>query len=246
MKRLGSVLAIAVVCTTVSYEAWSQNSFAGTVKFAVKYEGDINPQKHVPYEKTYIIFENKVKEPTYGGQRYEIYDGDSLTITEILDLIGYGRFGRVIESETMEEMLSYKTFTYEERADTKTICGYVCKGYNATLVEESEDDDNDDEAEPKEIKYVFYTTKEIGKNDKINALIFPGLSGFPLYIEKTSEGVTEITQATEVKKGKVKLVDFMIPSHCKMCKTAYVWAKEQIAFDRQMRRQRGESDESDD
>ena len=216
MRKGISVLAVAIICTTVSYESSAQKSFAGTVRFEVKFEGDIDPQKHGPSEPiVYTIFENKEKTSLYNGVIQTIKDGDALTETNLVDWPGYARIGHTASKESKQKDLSRKKYSYVERADTKNICGYECKGYDVTLVIKDEDDDDDEEGE--ETKYIVYTTKEIGKDDNINALDHPGLSGYPLYMEFEKDGVKTIIQAKEVKKGKIKAVDFLIPSDYKMC-----------------------------
>ena len=227
MKKLISVLTIAIVCTTVSYKSYAQSYFAGTVKFETKYEGDIDPQKHIPHEETFTIFENNVKESFYNGVQNQIHNGDSVTIMIVLDIPGYGCVGKIISKEVIEADMLQKSFFYEERTDSKTICGYECKGYDVTMVT-----DDDDE----ETKYIVYTTKEIGKDDNINVFKFPELSGYPLYIAKESNGVKTITQAKEVKKGKVKAVDFLIQSNCKICTTEEEWGLEMMRYNRHVER----------
>jgi len=220
MKRLIVVVVIAVVCTTLSYKSLAQTSFAGTVKFETKYEGETNPQKHIPSETTYTIFENKKKWTTVfrGINIYIIQDGDALTKTVLVD-VPQGRLGYVDDKEAIEEELLKKTCTYTERTDTKNICGYECKGYDIVCVIMNEDED--EEEEETEIKIIVYTTNEIGKNDNINAIDNPELSGFPLYTEMEKDGVKTIIQAKEIKKTKVKNVDFLVPSDYKMVKDEY-------------------------
>jgi len=213
MKRLISVAAIAIVCTTLCYKSFAQKSFAGTVKFETKFEGETNPQVHIPSEQTQTIFENKMKNTLYNGMLRTIQDGDSLSITYLFDIPGYGRIGNTSGREINEENLLRTSFSYTERTDTKTICGYLCKGYDVVSIITDEDDDED---EAVELKFIVYTTKEIGKDDNINAFNFPGLSGYPLYTEFEKDGVKTITQAKEVKKGKVKSLDFLIPTDYKM------------------------------
>jgi len=235
MKKLISVLAIAIICTTGSYKAFSQGSFTGTAKFTVKYEGDINPQKHIPEEKKFLIFENKVKEMDDEGVHTEIYDGDAGTWGTIINIPAYGCMAYQRTPEEVDEEMLSKVFSYEEREDTKTICGYVCKGYNFTIVTTTEDEDSGEDVKT-EVKGVVYTTKEIGKNEKINSFTFPNLSGYPLYFEKVEEGVTEITQAVEVKKGKAKPIDFLMPSSCKICKTPQAWQLEWFKYQKYRKR----------
>jgi len=249
MKKLAFVLTVVIVCTTGSYRTHAQSSFAGTITFTVKYEGDLNPQKHIPHERKVLVFGNKTKEFEWGGQYNIIYDGDSLTQTEIINMTGYGCIGYVIKSEEVEERLLSRTYTYEERNDTKNILGYECKGYDVTVVllESNEDDwgreeeeDEDGEEILKTVKYIVYTTKAIGKDDNINAFKFPGLSGYPLYVEKIDGDIKTITQAKEIKKGKVKIFDFMIPSGCEMCKDLRKWYKENYKLRKHWERQRKE------
>jgi hypothetical protein len=224
MKKEIVVVAVAILCTMVSYRTFAQKYFAGTVKMETKYEGDIDPQKHVPHENTFTVFDNKIKQTFTGGgfSMQRIEDGDAMSVTVLYDILGYGKVGYTANKEAVEEELSHVKFSYEERSDTKTICGYECKGYNVTIVvsadaDEDEDDEDDDEDEVTEVKIIVYTTLEIGKDNNINAFKFPGLAGFPLYTEREGNGVKQISQAKEVKKGKVKAVDFLIPSDYKMC-----------------------------
>ena len=215
MKKLMSILTVAVVCNALIYSSFAQKTpFAGTVKFEQKYEGNINPQKHIPIEATYTIFENKTKVTLFMGVNvFIIQDGDALVRTVLID-IPQGRIGLTDSKEEVDEELLMKKFTYAERDDTKTICGYECKGYDVTCIVMSDDDDDEDEAT--EIKTIVYTTQEIGKDNNINAFDYPGLSGFPLYTETEADGVKTIVQAKEVKKSKVKATDFLIPSDYKM------------------------------
>ena len=210
MKKLISVSTMAIICIMLSYSSFAQKYFAGTVKFETKYEGETNPQIHIPTEELQTIFENKMKTSLYGGAMRTIQDGDSLTITILID-IPQGRIGHTSNREANEEDLLKYSFSYTERTDTKNICGYECKGYDVVCII-----DDDEEEETKELKWLVYTTKEIGKDENINAFRFPGLSGYPLYTERESDGVKTITQAKEVKKAKIKALDFLIPSDYRM------------------------------
>lgn len=217
MKKVVAVLTIATICTAVSYKALAQKApFAGTVKFEVKYEGDIDPQKHIPYEISSTVFENKTKQTIFIGINiYVIQDGDALIQTVLIDH-PQDRIGYVDDREAVEDKLLSKKFTYAEREDTKTICGYECKGYDVTCIVYNDDEDDDEADDKTEIKWIVYTTKEIGKDNNINAFDFPRLSGFPLYMECEVDGVKTISQAKEVKPSKVKAIDFLVPSNYKM------------------------------
>jgi len=220
MKRAVSVLTIAIICTTVSYKSFAQKYFAGTVKFEVKFEGDIDPQKKTTQEVEYTIFENKFKLSGNGQQR--IYNGDASSVTWLIDLsgVGYDRIGRI---DTLLRDSTSGRYSYESRGDTKTICGYECKGYNVTHTYIDKDYDEEEEIEE---KYIVYTTTEIGKDNNINVFEYPGLSGYPLYEEFEKKGIKVISQAKEIKKGKVKEIDFMIPSNYRIHVTEEAWEEE--------------------
>ena len=224
MKRVVSVLTIAIICTTVSYKSFAQKYFAGTVKFEIKYEGEIDPQKHVTKEYECDIFENKSKKNGNGQQI--IYDGDASTVTVLLDLTGVG-YDRVGKIDTLQRDSTDGKFTYEPRGDTKTICGYECKGYNVTYTYIDEEYDEEEEIE---VKFILYTTTEIGKDNRINVFEYPGLSGYPLYTEIEKDDVKTIIQAKEIKKGKVKAIDFMIPSNYRIHVTNEAWEEEGKKF----------------
>ena len=225
MKKVIAVLVVVAVCMTASYRSFAQKYFAGTVTFEIKYEGDIDPQKHVPSEITYTIFENKMKRTDSGSglSRVIIQDGDAVTITYLFDVLGYGRIGRLASKEEILKDRDKVKRSYVERTDSKTICGIECKGYDVTVVFIDEEEEEEDY---EKINFIVYTTKEIGKDDNINIFENPGLSGYPLYQEIEKKGVKTIVQAKEVKKGKVKAVDFLVPSDYRISKTDEEWEAE--------------------
>lgn len=205
MKKIFSisVMAAFAVCMFTNINVNAQKvKFAGTVKFHTKYEGDTDPQKHVPHDQIYTLFGNKQKAAYADGQVLVITNNDALTTTFLYNIPG-NKMGYIDTSEKYDPATATTKITITEGTDTKTICGYVCKRYDVKIYDEEEDE---------EVMVIVYTTTEIGENENINAMSVPGLSGFPLYTEVESDGVKRITEATEVKKGKIKAVDFLIPS----------------------------------
>jgi hypothetical protein len=79
----------------------------------------------------------------------------------------------------------------------------VCTRYDITIYDAGSDE---------ETTAIAYTTTEIGTDENINNFDYPGLTGFPLYIEEISRGVKETSEAIQVKATKVKSVDFLVPS----------------------------------
>ncbi|MDR1459462.1 MAG: hypothetical protein LBI60_04545 [Bacteroidales bacterium] len=204
MKKLFSICVVAVLCifTAMEVNAQKSKSFAGTIKFSVKYEGDIDPQKHVPTEFVLSIFGNKQKISIPEQYFQQIMDGDAVTSTVLLDIPG-NRMGYVVKKEVIDENFSTKKYTYTKSEETKTICGYVCTRYDVTIFDVEEDE---------ETKAVVYTSTEVGENNNINSLSFPGLAGYPLYIEEEDDGIKQIQEAIEIKKTKIKAVEFLIPN----------------------------------
>jgi hypothetical protein len=140
-------------------------------------------------------------------------DCDAVTATFLYDIPGY-KSGYRLPKELFEEMLESKKFTYTKGEETKTICGYVCTRYDVTIYDTEEED---------ETTAIVYTTTEIGENSNINNFEYPGLTGFPLYEETESDGVKMIKIAVEVKKTKVKPVDFLEPTAYKMFPSPAEW-----------------------
>jgi hypothetical protein len=204
MKKLFSICVVAVLCifTAVDVSAQKSKSFAGTVKFSIKYEGDTDPQKHIPGEFVLSVFGNKQKlsVPEQGFQR--ITDGDAVTVTILLDIPG-NRMGYTVKKESIEESFTAIKYTYTKSEETKTICGYVCTRYDVTIFNIEEDEES---------KAIVYTTTEIGDGNNINSVSLPGLTGFPLYLEEDDDGIKQIQEAIEVKKTKIKSVDFLVPA----------------------------------
>jgi hypothetical protein len=202
MKKLCSICVVAVLCifTAMNVNAQKSKGFAGTIKFSIKYEGDTDPQTHQPGEYVCTVFGNKQKTSTQWYQ--QITDGDAVTSTVLLDIPG-NRMGYTQKKEAIEEALAAVKFTYAKSEETKTICGYVCTRYDVTVLNVEEDEES---------KVIVYTTTEIGSGNNINSTSLPGLTGFPLYVEQENDGVKSIQEAIEVKKAKIKSVDFMIPS----------------------------------
>ena len=206
MNKLFSTVVVALAMFSVmNVSAQKSKSFAGTIKFHIKYEGNIDPRIHVQEDVVYTIFGNKIKFTQ--GMATQITDGDAVTQTVLYDVPG-DRAGYVLSKEYIEELIqSAKKYTYKKSNETKTICGYVCTRYDVTIYDVEEDE---------ETKAIVYTTTEIGEDENINSIEYPGLTGYPLYKEVDENGVKTISEAIEIKATKVKSVDFLIPSDYKM------------------------------
>ncbi len=187
-------------------------SFTGNITFSIKYEGNIDPQKinQMPTKKINSVFENNVRESIPGQPTYDLTLGDSCKQIILVDYPGY-QFAIVRDRTSITENRENVNFSYTKTGNTKNICGFVCNEINCTIISTDEDGETEEE------HILFYTTTEIGTSNAINEIYRPGLEGFPLYVEMTSaQGIKTIVEATEVKKAKVSIVDFMIPTSYKV------------------------------
>ena len=215
MRKSFSIFVVAALgtFTVLTTSAQKSSSFAGTVKFSVKYEGNTNPKDHSPHEQLYTIFGNKIKVviPPWVVQ---ILDGDAVKAIVLYDIPG-NKCGYRMGKEQFETEQEKNNYTYVKGEETKTICGYVCTRYDVTIYDTEEDE---------ETKGFVYTTTEIGESSDINNFEYPGLTGFPLYAEMTApNGVKTIEEAIMVKPTKVKGVDFLEPAGYKMFPSQMEW-----------------------
>lgn len=217
MKKLVSIFALSVCCilivntTSAAPKKGKNTVFQCEVKYSIKYTGNIDPQKlaQLPTESTYKVFGNKRRTTTnIGIPLHIIYDGDSCRLIQLIDAPGQ-QMAIVRDKSFFEEKREGVSFIYEATNDTKTICGYVCNGYKVTLKDADED-------ESEELGIV-YTSSEILPGTAGNYFEMPGLEGFPMYMEITSNGVTTVTEVTAINtKVKVSLADYLVPSSYKI------------------------------
>lgn len=207
MKRILIVL-IAIMCGIGSQDVMAQKKkkgFSGTVKFSIKYEGEIDPQTlaNLPTEFNYMVYDNNTKLTIDAGGffQYVVSVGDSSQENTIID---HPMQKLVIKKskEDFDEELSVLKYTVVPSDETKVICGYTCKRYDVT-VENIE--------EGGEQKKIFYTTEEIGLDERIN-FDTPGLKGYTLYQEDLIGEIKIIYEATEVKKKKISPAEFLMPA----------------------------------
>ena len=216
MKKIAVIcLSAAMLAVCGKTMAQKTKTFAGSIKFEIKYEGDFEPQQlaNAPREVDKVVFGNYTKTTQMlgggGAVRHQIDMTDSMLI-----LIDAGTekvaIGIPVKKKDESEE-SEKNYKIVKRADTKNICGFECQGYDINITVKDED-----EEEEKTITYTMYTTTEIGIDSNINKNSIPGLQGYPLYTSQPAgENKTVISQAIEVKKKKINPIEFSIPSNYK-------------------------------
>lgn len=196
--------AILAVVTTQSASAQSK-PFKGVITFAFSYSGDIDAATiaQAPKLMTMFVLGNKTKtQMIQGPVTIEVVlDGDAKTKTVLLDIMGQKKYYKQPKEDLDKNIEESKPeITYTE--ETKTIAGYVC--YKAIAVSRDEDDN--------ETKIIVWYNTELGGEAVNYGDQFHGLKGMPMEYEIESQGIVTKISATEVKKGKVKETDFLIPA----------------------------------
>ncbi len=207
MKRITILVFTIIYCfTTINTIAQKKKEFAGIVKFNIKYEGEIDPQKlaTAPTSLSFTIAGNNTK-ITINGQgfvQHIVSLGDS---SQELTIIDHPMQQIVIKKskENFDEEKEYLKYTIIPSDETKTICNYVCKRYDLII---------EDIEKESETKMIYFTTEEIGRDENIN-FSTPGLKGYPLYQEQIIGNIKIIYEAVEVKKKKIKPAEFLLPAN---------------------------------
>jgi hypothetical protein len=210
MKTLIRSLAILFVfLIAVSYQANSQTtaSFTGTVTFNITYTGNIDAATLAQQPKVYTvkIMGNKLKGCTDYGQYivYDQTDADKKELTIFIEQMGakvYTKFNEAEISEIQETRNGSPEIVYTD--STKTVAGYTCK--KAEYKTTGEDG-------TQKTNVAFYT-EELGGEQMNWGSDFQGLKGYPLQFTSVKKDFTVTYTATLVKKGKVKDIDFLIPT----------------------------------
>ncbi len=206
-KIVSSTLVILVLLGAFSINASAQKKFKGVINYTIAYSGTIDAATAAQQPKLMVlsIYENlqKMNIPLGPVNIDIITNGDAKTQVTLLDIMGDKKYYKMT-SEEIEAKIKEKPAPEIKYSDeTKTIAGYVCK--KAEYIEKDEDG--------KVSNAVIYYTEELGGEALNYGGQFNKLKGVPLeYVVTTADGIITTFSATEVKKGKVKDTDFLIPS----------------------------------
>jgi hypothetical protein len=208
MKKLinaSLVLAIFAFLVMISYSSSAQKKFRGILTTQYSYTGmDAATMAQLPKIKTVMIYDNLIKEITdYGmAQMAQILNGDTKTVTLLIDQGAEKKYIKLSTEETKElaEKVTDVKINYFD--ETKSIAGYTCK---KAIVNYK----NEDGAILADT--VFYS-EELGGEALNFGSKFEGLKGFPVEYKVREGELTISITVSEVKKGKVKDTDFLIPS----------------------------------
>jgi GLPGLI family protein len=204
-KSISSTLIIVALLFACSITVNAQKKFRGIIVSQLSYSGvDPSMIAMMPKVETVMIYDNLSKEVTdYGMAKIEkIINGDTKTITILTDSPDGKKYIKLTDAEAKQMNELQKDVTINYTSDTKTIAGLNCK--KAIINYKNEDG--------AAIADTVFYTEELGGAELNIGGSYDGLKGFPVeYKVKVAEMTISVT-VTEIKKGKVKDTDFLIPS----------------------------------
>ena len=204
-KSIKTFVILMAISFTFCSASFAQKKFRGILTVSYSYTGmDAATIAQLPKSKTLMVYDNLSKEQTnYGPVLMEqILNGDAKTISILLDQMGDKKYLKFTteESKQLADKVTDIKIIYTE--ETKSIAGYTCK--KAIVTSKNEDGITISDT-------VFYS-EELG-NEALNwGSKFEGLKGMPMQYKVTQDELVITVMVTEVKKGKVKDTDFLIPS----------------------------------
>lgn len=205
-KATLSVVLILVFAALSSVNTFAQKKFRGVINYTISYGGTIDAATAAqqPKAMTFYVYDNLTKmNISLGPVNIDVItNGDNKSTTTLLDIMGEKKYYKMTKEEIDGKLAEGTKPTVNYLEETKTIAGYVCK--KAEYVE-----DNDGE----KTTTIVYYSEELGNTDMNFGGQFHYLKGLPMeYVVTTTDGIITTFAATEVKKGKVKDTDFLIPS----------------------------------
>ncbi len=207
--KIGLVLMATVIAiSSSSFAQKKRKPFKGTITYEMKYSGEeLEPAQiaQMPKEKTVKIYKNLTLAEQ--GPATVITNGDLRKVSVLMDLSSYGleKYLIVQKEEEIEEKRKGAEIKYLD--ETKKVLGYKTKKAIITIPA------NEDEDESSTAKITAYYTEDFG-SELVNFGddMFHGLKGIALEFEIITSEITIKCTAISVKKGKVKEVDFLIPT----------------------------------
>lgn len=207
------LLLVAIFATATSSFTFAQKKekpFSGTIKFTFTAEGvEATEASQLP-SQTIKISGNKQKTIVDFGPAAEISitDGDAETKVSYVDFPG-GKIGYQMTKEEVKadkDKATKPTITLTE--ETKDIAGFKCK--KAILVTKNKENGDD-------MSIVVWYSEDFVVSDK---LFFAddndGIKGMILGTEVPFKKGTLKIYATEIKKEKIKDIDFLLPAEAQI------------------------------
>ena len=207
MKKVFTMsgLFLAMMMLLISMDLEAKKPFEGTITYKITYpDMDLDPQTASMLPKVAIV---KVKDEWIKssiimgqGSQASMYNTETHTAYNLLDMMGQKFVIKSTEEEIKEELESFQT-SVEKTDETKEIAGYKAQKAIVTVKDKTE----------KEYELtVWYTDEiEISKMNMMNPM-FKDIEGTMLQYEiRTGQGNMMFT-ATNIDKGSVSKSEFEI------------------------------------
>ena len=206
-KSIKTFVILMAISFTFCSASFAQKKFRGIINYTIAYSGTIDAATAAQQPKTMVlsIYDNKQKmNIPLGPVNIDIItDGDAKTQLTLLDIMGEKKYYKMTKEEMEKKISEAPAPEIKYSDETKTIAGFVCK--KAEYIEKNDDGTTN--------TTIIYYTEELGGDALNYGGQFNQLKGVPLeYVNTTADGIVTTFTASEVKKGKVKDTDFLIPS----------------------------------
>lgn len=221
MKRffagLVILLAMAVIFTiSTSSITKKAKGFRGTVTYSLSYEGDGLTPAQLAMMPTSIktkMFDDMSSTEMVMGAIAQTYISNPAKDKLIILIEGMGKKLAIEKkySEIKSIADSAKTFTvqYELKDETKVIAGYTCKKAVVTQTPK-------EGTEGEEIIYSIYYCPELGNAESNKDSDLAGIPGLLMEFKEIKDGITTTYTVSEIKKGGVSELDFLLPEGFKV------------------------------
>lgn len=208
MKSIYQFFLIASFGLLLNFNSISQNSFSGTIFYEITFEGlelDSELKSILPSEMIVILKDNKSKSilPTTMGDQITIFNGESKTLVNLIDILGQKIAIKKSREEIEIERNKYKNLVINLSTETKEIAGYLCK---KAEVEVNADDFNGLS------KFNIFYTDELGNLDiNFSDALFNKINGVMLQYEINAKGLMMKFSATKIIASEISDEEFKIP-----------------------------------
>jgi len=208
-----AILAVMVLTSSSPKKKKKSKQFRGTITYSLSYEGDAmsDIQKaKLPTSISVKMYDgmSKFTEVMGPASQTTIINPKSDKYTVLIEA-GMKKAALVMKySDVNNDSLLKYTTEIDYSADTKIIAGYTCKKAIVTFTPK-------EGVEDEERMYSVFYSEELGTAEDNSDGYFKGIPGMLLESYQVSPDFAVKYLATEVKKGKVKDLDFLMPSDFK-------------------------------
>lgn len=205
---VAQIMILMLVFSSFTFAQKKAKPFNGTVTYAISYpDSKMDPAalSGQPTESKVIVLGNRSKsEMVIQGMLFitQIVNGDNKSTITTIDAGGQKIYYKLNEDEVKLQNAEEGEPITELSEETKVIAGKTCKKAIVKL--------NDPYGDTYSIT-VFYAPDMSGKEINFDGNL-KDIPGFPLYYEMMQGEQLIVFEAKEIKKGKFKEKDFLIPS----------------------------------